>query len=102
MKEYYENLENASHAIFNLKVQQGLGNILGLLYMGKKVFLREDTSTYKEFKKLGLKIFSTNTNISEKEINTLLSQEDASINKSILLKKYNENCINNYWTEIVD
>jgi dTDP-N-acetylfucosamine:lipid II N-acetylfucosaminyltransferase len=102
MKEYYENLENASHAIFNLKVQQGLGNILGLLYMGKKVFLREDTSTYKEFKKLGLKIFSTNTNISEKEINTLLSQEDASINKSILFEKYNENCINNYWTEIVD
>ncbi len=102
MEQYYENLENASHAIFNLKIQQALGNILGLLYMGKKVFLREETSTYQEFVKLGLEIYSTNSDINDIEINEMLSEKQIINNQLILMNKYSDSKVNNYWSCILN
>lgn len=45
-EEYAQQLAGIDIAIMNHKRQQGLGNILALLYLGKKVFLRPDTTSY--------------------------------------------------------
>lgn len=48
MKEYYELLNSVDAAIFNNDRQQALGNITALLYLGKKVYMRSDTSMWEE------------------------------------------------------
>jgi len=45
-QEYAQQLEQIDVAIMNHKRQQGLGNILALLYLGKKVFIRKEVSSY--------------------------------------------------------
>jgi hypothetical protein len=45
-QEYAEQLAGIDVAIMNHKRQQGLGNILALLYLGKKVFIRKEVSSY--------------------------------------------------------
>lgn len=48
MKEYYELLNSVDAAIFNNDRQQALGNITALLYLGKKVYIRKNTSMWEE------------------------------------------------------
>lgn len=55
-KEYFKVLKQVDIAIMNHNRQQGVGNILALLYLGKKVFLKENITTYEAFKNLGLEI----------------------------------------------
>ena len=45
-QEYAEQLAGIDVAIMNHKRQQGLGNILALLYLGKKVYIRKEVSSY--------------------------------------------------------
>lgn len=47
--EYIEYLNSIDIAIFNNDRQQALGNIYLLLYFGKKVFIRSDTTMWKHF-----------------------------------------------------
>ncbi len=44
-------------AIMNHDRQQGLGNILPLLYFGKKVFMRSGTSSFEYLKSIGCHLF---------------------------------------------
>ena len=55
--EYINFLSNIHIAIFNHNRQQGMGNIITLLGLGKKVFIRNDITSWKYFEKLGIKIF---------------------------------------------
>ncbi|MBE0675905.1 MAG: TDP-N-acetylfucosamine:lipid II N-acetylfucosaminyltransferase [Bacteroidales bacterium] len=50
-------LKNTDIALMNHRRQQGLGNILSLLYLGKKVYLRKDTSSYAFFMRNGCKVY---------------------------------------------
>lgn len=45
-KDYAQYLAEIDIAIFNHKRQQALGNIFALLYLGKKVYIRNDISTW--------------------------------------------------------
>lgn len=45
-KDYSQYLAAIDIAIFNHKRQQALGNIFALLYLGKKVYIRNDISTW--------------------------------------------------------
>ncbi|HQO08920.1 MAG TPA: TDP-N-acetylfucosamine:lipid II N-acetylfucosaminyltransferase [Clostridiales bacterium] len=59
-EKYSEYLSGIDILIFNHKRQQGLGNIYPMIYTGKKVFIREDTSSWDYFKNyLGIKMFNT-------------------------------------------
>lgn len=56
--EYIEYLNSIDIAIFNNDRQQALGNIYLLLYFGKKVFIRSDTTMWKHFtEKLGVHVY---------------------------------------------
>lgn len=59
--EYRKFLCSIDIAIFNHNRQQALGNILCLLAWGKKVYVRESTSTWYDLSDLGIKLFALDT-----------------------------------------
>ena len=56
--EYIDFIANCSVGIFNNDRQQAMGNIGFLLKMGKKVYLREGTSMWKNYKRYNMNIYS--------------------------------------------
>ncbi|MCM1125481.1 MAG: TDP-N-acetylfucosamine:lipid II N-acetylfucosaminyltransferase [Lachnospiraceae bacterium] len=48
LEQYYELLNSVDAAIFNNDRQQALGNIAALLYLGKKVYMRRETTMWEE------------------------------------------------------
>jgi len=57
LKEYYSLLQKHPTAIFLHYRQQGLGNILYLLYTGTKVYLSHHNVVYQWLKKNGVEVF---------------------------------------------
>lgn len=57
--EYSRVLEAVDVAIYNHNRQQALGNILYLLSIGKKVYLRSDTTTFAFFQDNGIEVYPT-------------------------------------------
>ncbi len=49
-EEYYKFLSQIDIGIFNNNRQQGMGNIVALLYYGKKVYMRSDTTMWSEWR----------------------------------------------------
>ena len=58
-EEYSNLLDSVDVAIMNHQRQQGLGNVLALLYLGKKVYIRKDTTPFGYLSDLGLGIYNT-------------------------------------------
>ena len=59
-QEYIEFLHSCNVGIFNNNRQQAMGNIYILAQMGKKIYIRDDTSMWKYFKSIGYKFFTIN------------------------------------------
>ncbi|MDY2984829.1 MAG: TDP-N-acetylfucosamine:lipid II N-acetylfucosaminyltransferase [Synergistes jonesii] len=57
--QYFEFLSAVDVAILNADRQNALGNILPLLYMGKKIYLSEHNPLYKFFRDEGFEIHNT-------------------------------------------
>lgn len=57
LDNYYALLESVDSAIFAHDREQGTGNAIPLLGLGKKVFFRRSTTQWETFKKLGIKIY---------------------------------------------
>lgn len=57
LEQYNKILDEIDIAIFAHHRQQGMGNTINLLGRGKTVFMRDGTSSYDFFKKLGITIF---------------------------------------------
>lgn len=88
--EYIDFLSNIHIAIFNHNRQQGIGNIITLLGLGKKVFIRNDITSWEYFEKLGIKVFDNRIidlsmldndtkNNNEKKVKELYSEEKLKI-----------------------
>jgi hypothetical protein len=60
LKTYNILQSNIDIAIFNHQRQQAMGNILTLLYLGKKVYIRDDIVTWDFMQKNDIKVFSFN------------------------------------------
>lgn len=99
---YYEALTQVSWAIINVKVQQGFGNVMALIWMGAKVFLDKHVSTYLDFREWGIFVFSVQDDLNEKELSTRLTAEQVETNKSIILEKLNDQVVSKYWEEILN
>ena len=61
--QYLDTLANIDIAIFNHKRQQAMGNIITLLGLGKKVYIREEITTWQFCKDHDLKVYSVNDGI---------------------------------------
>lgn len=57
--DYVQHLAENDILIMNQKRQQGFGNIIASMALGKKVFLRSDVSTFGYYTKEGLRFYDT-------------------------------------------
>lgn len=87
--KYYRQLSSIDIAIMNHYRQQGAGNIVSLLYLGKKIYLNEKVTTYKTYIDWGLNIYPIK-DIEKLNLNEFkeLSEYNISVNRSIIKKKY--------------
>lgn len=63
--EYLNLLVQVDVAIFNHKRQQAMGNITTLLGLGKKVYVRDDVTTWEFFIDHDLKVYNTNSSFDD-------------------------------------
>ena len=96
---YYKKLAEASIAIFNHKIQQAFGNILGLIFMGVKVFLNPENPIYIELSSHGIKVFDYSKMKKEDLLNPL-SPEDVDSNRSIISMLFKEEKIRDYYRDL--
>jgi hypothetical protein len=57
---YYSLLSTVDIALFNHNRQEGMGTMITLLGMGKKVYLQNSTAQWLLFKSLGVSVFAIN------------------------------------------
>jgi len=89
-KEYHELLLSCSVMILNNYKQQAIGNIVSAAWLGIRLFLQENTSTYRYFKKNGLLVFSIQKDLSSDNINVFKSMdlEEIKHNREVLIKLF--------------
>lgn len=99
--EYLEFLNEIDIAIFNNNRQQALGNIYRLLYLGKKVYIRNDTVMWNYFhKEIGAIVYDINEMI-DLPIDKFIgfNKEYKLINKKNIRKLYTNEYALEIWKE---
>lgn len=91
IEEYNQIISTCSIVVMNHLRQQALGNIVIMLYFGAKVFLNKENPVYEFFKNNGAVIFSMEE-LTDKNIDIGLTEQDKNTNKEVLKK---------YWTRDV-
>lgn len=85
-EEYINFLSKVDIAIFPFKQQQAFGNIISLLGMKKTVYLKEESTTYKSLKNIGLNIKSFNNLKNLEKFNDDILEK----NKEIIKERFSE------------
>ena len=96
-EKYLEFLGSIDIAIFLHKRQQAMGNIITLIGLGKKVYLRDDISTWNSLNEINLKVFSFNNSDFSLE---LLRKEEIIENNLIVNRNYSESKLIEQWQKI--
>jgi hypothetical protein len=101
--KYLEMLNEVDVAVMNHDRQQGLGNTLSLLYLGKKVFLRPETTSYGYFQDKQVRVFDIN---SIKDLSTddfaRISGSDCLRNRDILRNEFSDANYRRNWGAILE
>jgi len=87
--EYVKLLSTIDVAIFFNNRSQAFGNIISLIALGKKVFLKPGNPFYINLSRLGIKVFPISENISEIKDDILIPLEKEQIEQNIKLLKEN-------------
>lgn len=97
--KYHTLLENIDIAIFNHNRQQGVGNILLILSMGKTLYLSKENNAYNMLKNMDISFFDIDI---LKEGLKEISIKDKKKNQKIILEKYNEKQAKEDWRKIFE
>ncbi len=91
-EQYCELINTCSCAFFNTRRQQAMGNIVLLLSLGVKVFLREENPVYQFLRRKGVAVFSIQKHISPRsaEMMSPLPEQIVQSNREILRHLYGE------------
>lgn len=93
-EEYNCYMASIDIAIFNHRRQQAMGNIIGLLSMGKTVYLRPTETPYKFFKELGVTVFSSDTIYEGLRV---LDEKQKLNNVELMKRKFSRNSLVESW-----
>ena len=85
--EYVKFLSEIDIALFNHNRQQGMGNNITLLGLGKKVYMRSDTAQYRMFRELGVKVFDIDSEFNLEPIEEEIKKKNIEIMKSFFSEK---------------
>lgn len=96
-EKYLETLASCSAAFFNTRRQQAMGNIFSLMYLGTRVFLREDGPVYHFLKRRQAVIFSIPKDIPScaRAIETPLDKGQLNQNRKVVDQIASEEAIKN-------
>lgn len=99
--EYSKILLDVDVTVMNHRRQQGLGNLISILWLGKKVFVRSDTTSYSYFKSEGIAVWDT-LNIPSLSFNDFIfiDPQDAFKNKTLVLDVFSENHYKELWSNL--
>ena len=101
--KYHELLTGCGYAIFNHKRQEGVGNIIIMMYLGAKIFFNKANPTYDYFKRLGAFVFLTDEIIEKKEkAFTPLTKEQIQKNREVLIKTRSKKVVESYVQKIAE
>lgn len=92
LSEYNKILSTCGIAIMNHKRQQAVGNIVALIYMGSKVYLRKSNTIYHYLKRIGIHVFAIEDDLVISNINAfeLLNQSEIEHNRNVLFSHLSE------------
>ena len=97
-KEYAEHLKNINILVLNQNRQQGVGNIRCNLYLGNKVFIKKEITTYKGFKDKGFIVFDTNEiNSMDFKTFTDMKETEKETNKKLIQSYFDNTEILKSW-----
>lgn len=98
----YANFLNSIDIFVNsYKQQAAVGNTIALLYLGKKVFIRSDVTTYDYLHKNGIYVYDTKT-ISDLTYEEFIKNDYAEQNKKNIIKLMSEENLVKCWQELFD
>lgn len=100
-EEYAQHLAENDIFIFYQNKQQGVGNALASVYLGKKVFIRNDVSVNKYLNEDGIKIFDSNDikNMSFAEFIEFKDKEKDNNDKNVQ-KYFDEKYLVSLWDKV--
>lgn len=101
LSEYIENISSCGYVIMNHCRQQAYGNIVTMLYLGAKIFLREENPLYSYLKSKGMHIFSIQELEKVKSLGERLEENIVLENRSILSLLLSKNTIENHVKKIL-
>jgi hypothetical protein len=89
LQEYNLMLQSCGIVIMNHYRQQAIGTVLGMLWMGARVFLSNKSTLYHYLIRIGILVNCIETELNTHNTNrfTLLSKKEKENNKSILIKE---------------
>ncbi|MDO9551434.1 TDP-N-acetylfucosamine:lipid II N-acetylfucosaminyltransferase [Rhodonellum sp.] len=99
--DYYKMLRDVRFAIFNHNVQKGFGNILGLIFLGVKVFLNPSNTVYSSLKDWGIVLFKIE-DIDQSSFRMPLTREQIEINRKIITDKFSEEMLDTYYLNLLE
>lgn len=99
---YALKLQTIDVAIFNAMIQQGVGNILPLLYNGTKVFFRNENGMFHDLKHWGFHVFSIQDDLNAAELFTPLNIQQINENRQVLNRYFSEEAIDLYYQQMVN
>jgi len=101
--EYIYLIKECGYVIMNHKRQQGVGNIVIMLYLGARVFLREENPTYKMLKKEGAILNTVQELESNSELlKRRLSENEIKKNIEVLYKHWSKVAIDRKTKDLVE
>jgi len=87
--EYIDTVSSCGFVVMNHVRQQGLGNIILMMYLGAKIFLREECPTYSFFKNNGAIIYTTRElELNPSLLDHRLNENEAKINIEIIYNQF--------------
>lgn len=104
LDEYMQYLANCDIGIFNINRQQAGGNILYLLYLGKKIYIDIETATYSFYKKIGGHLFDISM-LKEQKLDEIMAFDKrlAEDNRKICINYYDDSeGAQRKWREVLE
>lgn len=100
-KEYAKILASVDVAIFNNNRQQALGNILALLYLGKKVYIRDEIPSWKFFKRYGIEVYNVKEILETPGVKIFdFDEKVGKKNRDIIKKEFSEEKAVETWLRV--
>lgn len=100
-RDYAQHLSENDILILNHDSQEGYGNTLASLYLGKKVFIRKEVSVNKYLNNEGIKIFNTQ-DILDMNFETFINYEEKKYVIKNVAKYLDEDYLATLWRLVLD